>query len=54
MRGELKNFVGFDIKFPEPVNPDLVINNEGDNDIEEVVEEIWNNIPEGFLQPNKQ
>ena len=54
MRGELKDFVGYDIKFPEPANPDLIINNEGDKGIEEVAEEIWNSIPASYLQSNNK
>lgn len=32
LQGKLKNVVGVDIPFPEPKNPDLVIDNEKDRD----------------------
>jgi len=35
-KGEIDNVVGVDIDFPEPVRPDLVIDNEGDRSVQEV------------------
>lgn len=41
LKGEIKNVVGIDIPFPEPVKSDLVINNElGREDMSEFVDQI--------------
>jgi adenylylsulfate kinase-like enzyme len=43
MRGELPNVVGVDIPFPEPENPDLVIENDIDRlDFQEFVDRVMN------------
>ena len=42
-KGTADNIVGLDLKFEEPLNPDLVINNNGDKSPKEVVELILNN-----------
>lgn len=41
LSGEIKNFVGVDIKFPEPPSPHLVINNDGSLSIAEIAHEIY-------------
>ena len=41
-RGEISNVVGIDIAFPEPVQPDLIIDNEEDrSDMGEFLERIF-------------
>lgn len=41
LKGEIKNVVGIDIPFPEPVKSDLVLNNElGRKDMSEFVDQI--------------
>ncbi len=42
-RGELPNVVGVDIPFPEPENPDLVLNNDSDlKDFKDLTDKIMN------------
>ncbi|MBI2026252.1 MAG: adenylyl-sulfate kinase [Deltaproteobacteria bacterium] len=38
--GHISNIVGFDIPFPEPLHPDLVVENNGDKSIEHVAHDI--------------
>ena len=41
MRGEIKNVVGVDIPFPEPENPELVLDNNVDrDDLNDFIEEV--------------
>ena len=43
LKGELKNVVGVDIPFPEPENPDLVLDNNTDRtDFSDFIEKIMN------------
>lgn len=46
LKGEIVNVVGVDIKFSEPVKPDMMIENEGDRTAEDVAKIIIENIPE--------
>lgn len=46
LAGEIKNVVGVDIDFPEPINPDLIIDNDdGAESIEEIAQKIVRSIP---------
>ncbi len=46
MNGELKNFVGFDIDFPRPLNADLIVTyKEMQNGIDNTVDYIMNELP---------
>ena len=45
LAGEIKNVVGVDIDFPEPINPDLIIDNDdGAESIEEIAQKIVRSI----------
>lgn len=48
LRGEMKNVVGIDIKFPVPKKSDLVIKNYSKKTIKKASEEIWNKIKNRF------
>ena len=40
-KGEIKNVVGIDIPFPEPLHPDLILNNDrNDHDYEFMINEV--------------
>lgn len=56
-RGEIDNVVGVDIPFPEPLRPDLVIDNEGDQSVRETAGIILESLrlsrePNPLHQPN--
>ena len=40
LKGEVKHVMGVDIKVEEPNNPDIIINNDGSNTPEEMMNEI--------------
>lgn len=44
LKGEIKNIVGIDLDFTPPEAPDLIINNDGNQSIEECAERIFNRI----------
>lgn len=42
-KGTTDNVVGLDLKFEEPLNPDIIINNNGDKSPKEIIEYILSN-----------
>jgi adenylylsulfate kinase len=44
LRGEIENVIGVDVKLDEPKCPDFIIDNEGNFDPCQLVEELWRNI----------
>jgi adenylylsulfate kinase-like enzyme len=45
LSGKIKNVVGVDLEFPQPINPDLTIVNEGKLSVKEVADLIYSEIP---------
>ena len=44
LKNEIKNVVGFDIPFEEPSKSDIIIENDGDESIDDIVIKIMKNI----------
>jgi len=44
LRGEVENVMGMDLDFEEPINPDVVVNNDGSRTLDEVFSDLLNKI----------
>ena len=45
IRGKIKQVIGIDIGIEEPINPDLVIYNDGSKKPEDILESIISKLP---------
>lgn len=41
IKGEINNVMGLDLPFEEPLAPDLVIDNKGNNSPQSIVDDLW-------------
>ncbi|KKR79526.1 MAG: Adenylylsulfate kinase [Candidatus Nomurabacteria bacterium GW2011_GWA2_40_9] len=48
-KGETHHVVGMDIKFPEPLNPDLIVHNDGADSVEDIAQTIISKLIERKL-----
>jgi adenylylsulfate kinase-like enzyme len=47
LRGEAENVMGVNASFEEPLQPDIVVENDGSRSVEAVFEELWKSIQRG-------